>query len=119
MKIERFEPKLDWRYGTVSRVNDTLYLAGIVAEGPGDITQQTREVLTTIKDLLEKYGSDMDHIVSCHIFLKNMEEDFQAFNKVWSTFFKDDTLPVRATLEVKGFVRPHVLVEIMPIAVVK
>lgn len=58
-----------------------LYLSGLVSEDlesgeivPGDITEQTRLALTNLKTLLEKYGSDMDHVVRVEIVLTDFSQ---------------------------------------------
>ena len=48
---------------------------------PGGITEQTRQVLTNIKAILEAAGLTMDNVVKTTVFLQSMG-DFAAMNAV-------------------------------------
>ena len=54
----------------------TLYLSGLVSEDlvtgelvTGDITVQTRQVLQNLAQLLERFGSDMNHVIRVEVVL--------------------------------------------------
>ena len=50
---------------------------------PGGITEQTRQVLTNIKAILEAAGLTMDNVVKTTVFLQSMG-DFAAMNAVYA-----------------------------------
>lgn len=107
------------------RIGNVLYLAGQIgtppsAAGsvvPGGIEAETRQTMLNIKDVLEKSGSDMEHVVKCTVFLADMKE-WEAMNGVYRTFFKDGKYPARSALGANGLAL-NARVEIECIAVVK
>lgn len=62
----------------------------------GDITVQTKQVLTNIKNLLAELDLGMDAIVKNTIWLTHVE-DFAAFNQAYAEFFPNNP-PARATV---------------------
>jgi 2-iminobutanoate/2-iminopropanoate deaminase len=86
--------------------------AGVVAEG--DITIQTRQVLTNLKHVLAAAGSSLEQVVKTTVFLADMHE-FRAMNDVYSEFFTGAP-PARSTVQVARLPR-DVRVEIEAIAV--
>ena len=126
--IEHMRPQaykdLGLPFSAAVRVGDMLYLSGQVGNlpgskdlAPGGIGPETRQTLENIKMVAEKYGSDMDHVFKCQIFLADMAE-WDAMNEVYVTFFKDDKLPARSALGVNGLAL-GARVEIECIAVIK
>jgi aminoacrylate peracid reductase len=75
----------------------------------GDAAAQTRQVLETIKSVVETAGGAMDDITFNQIFLKDWA-DYAAINKVYAEYFPGDK-PARYCVQV-GLVRPDFLVEI-------
>jgi 2-iminobutanoate/2-iminopropanoate deaminase len=59
----------------------------------GDITTQTRRVMTNIAALLQTEGLTFDHVVKTTIFLTNFG-DFQTVNEIYGSYFKQNPLPV-------------------------
>ncbi|MFQ5568422.1 MAG: RidA family protein [Rhodothermales bacterium] len=89
------------------RVGNMLYLSGKIGSipgggglAPGGIQPETRQVLENIKDALERYGSSMDRVVKCTVFLADIGEWAQ-MNEVYTTFFPDHP-PARSALGVSG-----------------
>ena len=90
------------------QVGDILYLAGQIgtsanAQGgvvPGGIQAETRQTMLNIKDVLEKSGSDMDHVFKCTVMLADMKE-WDAMNEVYVTFFPNHK-PARSALGANG-----------------
>lgn len=78
----------------------------------GNIEVQTRKVLDNVKAIVEAGGMELQHVLKCTCFLKNME-DFPAFNSVYSEYFSE-ILPARETVEVSRLPK-DVLVEISAI----
>lgn len=116
MEIKRYEGT-----GRMSRVvehNQTLYLCGQTAKLDGDtIELQTIGVLKKIEDLLNKYGSDKEHLLSVTIYLRDMSL-FQGMNSVWDSWVIKGIEPARATVEAK-MASKEILVEMSVIAAKK
>ncbi|MDO9514994.1 MAG: Rid family detoxifying hydrolase [Syntrophales bacterium] len=78
---------------------------------PPTIGEQTRQVMTNIKNILEAGGATMDNVVKSTVHLADLK-DFQAFNEVYREFFTAP-YPVRTTV---GSSLLGILVEIDVIA---
>ena len=113
MEIKRLH--VGKRLSEVAIHNNTVYLAGQIAENTGaDIAGQTREVLAHIDRLLGEAGSDKTCILSAQIFIKDMAL-FPAMNEVWDEWVAQGHTPPRATVEAK-LANPACLVEIVVVA---
>ncbi len=107
------------------RVGNMIYLAGQIGTPPdaggsvvaGGIEAETRQTMNNIKDVLEKVGSDMDHVVKCTVFMADMKE-WDAMNVVYRTYFKNGKFPARSALGANGLAL-NARVEIECIATVK
>lgn len=98
--------------------NGVVYLAGQIAEdGTQDIRGQTREVLGHIDRLLAEAGSDKTRILSCQIFLADLQH-FDAMNAAWNEWVAEGNAPPRATVEAK-LAKPEWLIEIVVTAAQK
>lgn len=86
--------------------------AGAVVEG--DISVQTRQVLTNLQAVLAAAGSSLDRVVKTTVFLADMG-DFAAMNAVYAEFFTAAP-PARSTVQVARLPR-DVRVEIEAVAV--
>ena len=99
---------------------DYIFVAGqipIDASGnivPGDITAQTRQVLTNLQAVLQAAGSSLGNVLKTTVFLADMNE-FAAMNAVYAEFFKTNP-PARSTVQVAALPKGAV-VEIEAIAV--
>ena len=99
MSIQRFH--VGARLSEMAIFNDTIYLAGQVADDPSqDITGQTTQVLAAIDRLLAEAGSDKSNILSTTIYIASLA-DFQAMNAVWDAWVVPGSTPPRATVEAK------------------
>jgi 2-iminobutanoate/2-iminopropanoate deaminase len=65
---------------------------------PGGIDAQTEQALRNLEAVLRAAGSGMDDVVSCTVYLKDLN-DFQAMNAVYARHFPVDP-PSRATVQV-------------------
>ncbi len=111
MSIKRNNPKP--RLSDSVEYSGIVYLSGQVPNNlSGDITQQTKEVLGKIDELLAKSNSDKSLILSAQVWIKNMSRDFSAFNDVWELWMPTENSPARAAVEA-NMAREDVLVEIM------
>lgn len=113
MSIQRFH--VGKRLSEMAIHNNTIYLAGQVADDPSqDITGQTQQVLASIDRLLAEAGSDKTKILSTTIYVTDMAE-FPAMNAVWDAWVPQGHTPPRATVEAK-LARPAFKIEIQVIA---
>ena len=89
------------------RVGHMLYLSGQLGVDQttfklveGGITAETRQTLENIKPTLEKYGSSMEEVVKCTVFLADIKE-WAAMNEVYVTYFPTNP-PARSALGSSG-----------------
>jgi len=101
---------------------NTVYTAGVVGIDPvtgqmvsGGIREQTKEVLESLKAILEAAGTSLQNVVKVTVFLKDAAM-FAEMNQVYSDYF-GETRPARSTV-VTGMVRPDILVEIEAVATI-
>jgi 2-iminobutanoate/2-iminopropanoate deaminase len=80
-------------YSTAVRVDNMLYLSGALGVVPGTralaeggIQGETRQTLENISASLEMFGSSMERVVKCTVYLADIEE-WGAMNEVYTTFF--------------------------------
>jgi enamine deaminase RidA (YjgF/YER057c/UK114 family) len=111
MKIERKE--VGARMSQIVIHGDTVYLAGIVAHANKgkSVTEQTREILSTIDNYLAQAGSDKTKLLSANIWLADMAT-FAEMNAVWDAWVASGQTPARACVEAK-LAAPEYRVEIM------
>ena len=98
--------ELDLPFSSAVRVGDTLYLSGSIGNMPGTldlasggIAGETRQTMDNISAVLEEFGSSMDQVVKCSVFLADMAE-WGAMNDVYKTYFKNP--PARSALGASG-----------------
>ena len=88
------------------RVGNLLYMSGQLGtardSAPG-ITPETRRAMDKIKATVERYGSSMDRVVKCTVFLVDMAE-WGAMNAVYTTYFAADKRPARSAVGTSGLV---------------
>lgn len=112
MEIKRYEGT-----GRMSRAvvhGGTIYLCGQTSRDETSVEGQTKAVLGKIEELLNKYGSDKNHILSATIYLRDMTL-FEAMNTVWDAWVEDGSEPARCRVEAK-MASESILVEISVIA---
>ena len=93
---------------------NTVYLAGQVAQNVkgGSITDQTKDILQTIENLLSSAGSSKANILSTTIWLTSMD-DFAEMNVVWDAWVDINNSPARACVESPRLATNDYQVEIM------
>lgn len=111
MKVERHHTGP--RMSQIVVHGDTIYLAGVVANASKgkSVTEQTREILTTIDGYLAQVDSDKSKIIAATIYLADMGS-FAEMNAVWDSWIVPGETPARATVEAK-LAAPEYKVEIM------
>ena len=97
---------LDLPFSSAVRVDNTLYLSGNVGNlpgtldlAPGGIAGETKQTLDNIKTVLQQFGSSMDNVVKCTVFLADIGE-WGAMNEVYRTYFKNP--PARSAMGASG-----------------
>jgi 2-iminobutanoate/2-iminopropanoate deaminase len=108
-------------YSQAIQAGNTLYISGQIAIVPatGDlltanIEEETDQVLKNIGAILQEAGLTYDHVVSCTVFVKDMEL-FGRINAVYSKYFQSGIPPARALVQVSDLPK-HVNIEISAIA---
>lgn len=92
---------------------NTVYLAGQVAQNAtgASITEQTRDILSTIDSLLETVGTSKSNILSATIYLVDMDS-FAEMNLAWDAWVEPGHTPARACVQAR-LAAPQYGVEIM------
>ena len=121
-------------YPHARKVGNILYLSGVGPRKAGqtdipgvilnengeiksyDIETQCHSVFDNIRFILEDCGSTWDNIVDIQVFLTNMKDDFQTYNKIYAEYFKDNQ-PCRTTVEIKSLPTP-IAIELKVIATI-
>lgn len=106
-------------YAQAVTVNGVIYTSGqipLTADGllvEGTIEEQTEQVFTNLKAVLEEANSSLNQVVKATVFIANMD-DFVAVNDIYSKHFGSHT-PARSCVEVSRLPK-DVKVEIEVIA---
>lgn len=122
-------------YPHARRVGNLLFLSGVGPRERGskkipgvelddqgniqsyDIATQCRSVFNNVKLILEASGSSWDKIVDVTVYLTNMKDDFQTYNKLWAEYFANNP-PCRTTLEINCLPTP-IAIELKVIATIE
>jgi len=93
-------------YNQAVSVNGILYISGQIAIDPNsgnliteNITVETHQVFKNIQAILTEAGITFENVIKASIFIKNMD-DFAEINKVYASYFNEDTAPARECVEV-------------------
>lgn len=115
-------PKAIGPYSQAIRTDSLIYTAGQIALDPatmelvsGGIEEQTRQVLSNLRSVLEAAGTSIDKVVKTTVFLKDMN-DFPKMNTIYAEFFGENP-PARSTVAVAGLPKGG-MVEIEVVALV-
>ena len=116
-------PKALGPYSQALKVNGFVYCSGQIPINPATnaieavtIEDQTRQVITNLKNVLEAAGTSLSAVVKTTVFIKDMN-DFVALNGVYAEMF-GETKPARSCVEVARLPK-DVKVEIEAVAVVE
>jgi 2-iminobutanoate/2-iminopropanoate deaminase len=106
-------------YSQAVKVNGFVFTSGQIAINPASgnveattIEDQTEQVCTNLKNVLEAAGSSLEKAIKTTCFLKDMN-DFAAFNAVYGKYFTEK--PARSCVAAKQLPK-DVLVEVEVIA---
>ena len=107
-------------YSQAVQAGSMLFVSGQIPIDPAtgnfageDITTQTRQSLTNVKNILEAAGYSLNDVVKTTVLLADIA-DFAAMNAVYAEFFSENK-PARACFAVRDLPR-GALVEIEAIA---
>jgi len=110
-------------YPHANRVGNLLFLSGVgprksnSKDIPGikmddlgnvvshDIETQCHAVFENVRIILEEAGSSWDQLVDVTVFLTDMKNDFETYNRIYAEYFKDNQ-PCRTTVEVSSLPTP-------------
>ena len=107
--------------GVGPRERGTKKIPGVELDANGqiisyDIETQCRSVFQNVRYILEDAGSGWEKIVDVTVFLTNMKDDFQTYNRIYAEYFKDN-LPCRTTVEINCLPTP-IAIELKVIATI-
>lgn len=112
---------MDLPFSSAVRVDNMLFVSGALGLDSetgnlveGGIQPETRKTLENISQTLEAFGSSMDKVVKCTVFLADIAE-WPAMNDVYRTYFPNK--PARSALGASGLAL-NARVEIECIAVI-
>lgn len=98
-------PKALGPYSQALKVGDFIFCSGQIPINPTTntieavtIEDQTRQVITNLKNVLEAAGSSLSNVVKTTVFIKDMN-DFTALNSIYAELF-GETRPARSCVEV-------------------
>jgi 2-aminomuconate deaminase len=121
-------------YPHARRVGNLLFMSGIgprkkgLTEIPGvelgadgrilsyDMATQCRSVFANVKAVVETAGSSWDRIVDVTVYLTNMKDDFETYNRIYAEYFAENQ-PCRTTIEIKSLPTP-IAIELKCIATI-
>jgi 2-aminomuconate deaminase len=108
--------------GIGPRKRNSRKIPGVMLDSGGnvleyDIETQTRAVFENVRDVLEAAGARWEDLVDVTVYLTNMRDDFDEYNRLWAEYFPANP-PCRTTLGIDSLPTP-IAIELKCIAVVK
>ena len=95
-------------YSQAVRMADLVFLSGQIPLDPktgtivsGEIEDETRQVLSNLKAVLEAAGSDLARVIKTTVYLTDMSL-FPRVNAIYAEAFEIEPAPARATVEVSA-----------------
>ena len=122
-------------YPHARKVGNLLFLSGVGPRKPGtneipgvvfdeagkifdyNISEQCHSVFKNVSSILEASGSRWEDLVDVTVFLTNMKNDFETYNKIYAEYFKENQ-PCRTTEEITSLPTP-IAIELKCIAELK
>jgi 2-iminobutanoate/2-iminopropanoate deaminase len=93
-------------YSQGIKAGEVIFVSGQLGLKPGDtefsggITEQTEQVFSNLRAILEEAGCGLDRIVKTTVFLVDLD-DFQAMNEVYARHV-GEVPPARSTVEISS-----------------
>ena len=105
-------------YNQAIKAGNFIYCSGQIAIDPisneinckGNIEKETTQVLKNLLAVLNAGGAKAEDVIKTTIYLTDLK-NFQTVNSIYGDFFKGDTPPARACVEVSSLPK-GVLIEI-------
>ncbi|CCE65226.1 hypothetical protein TPHA_0K00920 [Tetrapisispora phaffii CBS 4417] len=91
-------------YSPAMKAGDTIYLSGQIHLNEdnklvgGSIADKAEQIFENVQKVLAAANSDLDHVVKCNVFLKDIK-DFAEFNTVYAKYFNSHK-PARSCVAV-------------------
>ena len=93
-------------YSQAVMAGNWLYLSGQIAVNPNTgeiinrtIEEETHQILTNIRTILDEAGLGFDDVVKCTVFVRDMEH-YGIINAIYGEYFGLDGAPARELVEV-------------------
>lgn len=99
-------PRPNAVFSPAVRIGNVLFLSGQIGTDsanklvPGGIQAEARQALNNVKATLEKYGSSMDRVAKCTVFLADIK-DYNDFNEIYVSYFRARK-PARSAMAASG-----------------
>ncbi len=102
----------------VTEGGKTIWLAGQLAQEPGDFEAQVREIFQKLGETIRAAGgSGLHDMVTMTVFI-NDPRNGDRFVQIRNEYFSDGRYPGSALVTVSNFARPGCVIEIQGVAVV-
>ncbi len=100
----QYHPRAGKPFSSAVRVGDFVYISGVVGAAsdgtfPTDFVTQATNTMNAVAKQLQLAGASMDDVYRCTIALTDMD-NWEAFNAVYTKYFKADHYPVRMSFGV-------------------
>lgn len=100
--------ELPYPFSSAVQVGDILFLSGEIGDAgdgngvvPGGIAPETHRMFERIKATLVRHNLGLEDVFKCTVMLADMSE-WQAFNAIYSEYFKAGQYPSRSAMGVNG-----------------
>jgi reactive intermediate/imine deaminase len=99
-------PRANAVFSPAVRSGNVLFLSGQIGTDtanrlvPGGLQVEARQALNNIKRTLEQYGSSMDRVAKCTVFLADIK-DYADFNEIYVSYFRARK-PARSAMAASG-----------------
>ena len=100
-------------YSHAVEADGWVFLTGQIPNHPGDdsapvppgIGAQTRRTMDNLRLVLGELGLDLEHVVAARVFLTHFDQDYEAMNAVYQSYFPADRRPARTCIGVTALAR--------------
>jgi len=94
---------------------------GVLLNDNGEVTDydfpaQVHAVFDNVRAVLEDSGAGLSDLVDVTVFLTDIRNDFDTFNRIYASYFDAETGPCRTTVEVNRLPTP-IAIELKCVAV--
>ena len=99
-------PRANAAFSPAVRVGNLLFVSGQVGVDtagrlvPGGIQTEARQALNNMRAVLERYGSGLDRVAKCTVFLADIK-DYADFNEIYMSYFRARK-PARSAMAASG-----------------